>query len=178
VTTPIANGDAFADALALQSDGKLIAAGGAYNGSNNDFALVRYNSDGRLDGSFGKGGEVTMDFAGTYDAITGLTLQSDGKVVAVGTNYGLDRTSVVKSCFALARYLTTDTSACVGDCESAGVVSVSDLVTGVNIVLGIVPKSACPAFEGAQGIVEIEELVSGVANALNGCPTIGGITQQ
>jgi hypothetical protein len=36
-----------------------VVAGYADNGSNNDFALVRYNADGSLDTSFGTGGKVT-----------------------------------------------------------------------------------------------------------------------
>ncbi|MFN3603534.1 MAG: delta-60 repeat domain-containing protein [Leptonema sp. (in: bacteria)] len=45
----------FAYAIALQSDGKILVAGG----SNNDFAVVRYNSYGSLDGSFGSGGKYS-----------------------------------------------------------------------------------------------------------------------
>ena len=42
VTTPIGSG-ATGNSVAIQSDGKILVAGGSYNGSNNDFALVRYN---------------------------------------------------------------------------------------------------------------------------------------
>jgi hypothetical protein len=48
-------------------------------------------------------------------------------------------------------------------------VSISDLITGVNIALGNQPTSDCPAFENAQGKVDIAQLVKGVSNALNGC---------
>jgi hypothetical protein len=48
-------------------------------------------------------------------------------------------------------------------------VKISDLITGVNIALGSLPVSACPAFENAEGTVDIAQLVQGVSNALNGC---------
>ena len=50
VTTPIGTittTDAYS--VALQSDGKIVVAGYSYNGSNDDFAVVRYNGDGVLD---------------------------------------------------------------------------------------------------------------------------------
>ena len=60
---------------------------------------------------------------------------------------------------------------CVGDCDGSGSVSISDLVTGVNIVLGSQPITRCPAFDpDDSGTVTISELVQGVNNTLNGCP--------
>src|SRR6266540_155863 len=59
VTTAIGFG-ARAFALALQPDGKLVAAGMGWTGSTGfESALVRYNPDGSLDTSFGAGGKVT-----------------------------------------------------------------------------------------------------------------------
>jgi uncharacterized delta-60 repeat protein len=52
----------YATALALQSDGKIVAAGDAWSqvdGGPSNFALARYNSDGSLDTTFGNGGKVT-----------------------------------------------------------------------------------------------------------------------
>ena len=61
---------------------------------------------------------------------------------------------------------------CVGDCRGVGLVEIADLVTGVNIALGFLPVSACPAFENAQGMVDIAQLITGVNNVLNGCGNI------
>jgi hypothetical protein len=59
---------------------------------------------------------------------------------------------------------------CVGDCDGSGVVTVSDLVTGVNIVLDNQPITRCPAFDpDDSGTVTISELIQGVNNTLNGC---------
>ena len=60
VTTAIGSGNDFACSVAIQSDGKIVAAG-QYNGSNDDFALVRYNTDGSLDTNFDSDGKVTTD---------------------------------------------------------------------------------------------------------------------
>ena len=58
---------------------------------------------------------------------------------------------------------------CVGDCSGTGAVSISDLITGVNIALGQLTLDVCPAFANAQHSVDIAQLVTAVNNALNGC---------
>src|SRR5260221_9289588 len=58
---------------------------------------------------------------------------------------------------------------CVGDCDQNGVVTITDLLLGVNIVLGEKPVSACPAFENSEGKVDMPQLIKGVNNALEGC---------
>jgi uncharacterized delta-60 repeat protein len=65
VLTSVSQGSADrAFALALQPDGKLVVAGVTEpkNTTNEDLALVRYNTDGSLDTSFGTGGKVTQHF--------------------------------------------------------------------------------------------------------------------
>jgi uncharacterized delta-60 repeat protein len=80
----------FALALALQSDGKVVAAGISSANGSDDYALARYNVDGSLDGSFGVGGKVLTDFSGTgsTDDLYGLSIQEDGKIVAAGFSAG------------------------------------------------------------------------------------------
>jgi uncharacterized delta-60 repeat protein len=93
--------DDEAFAVALQADGKIVVAGSSFNGgSSTDFALVRYSSDGNLDVTFGTNGKVTTDFAGDSDEARALVVQSDGKIVAVGSMFS----STDRSDFALARY--------------------------------------------------------------------------
>jgi uncharacterized delta-60 repeat protein len=70
--------------LAIQSDGKIILAGQIHNGTSSSLLLVRYNSNGSLDTSFGDGGKVTGDL----DTASGLALQPDGKAVVVGVKDG------------------------------------------------------------------------------------------
>ncbi|HEV8591906.1 MAG TPA: FG-GAP-like repeat-containing protein [Pyrinomonadaceae bacterium] len=80
VTTPIPNGAAGWDST-LQPDGKLILAGFAYT---NAVALVRYNVDGSLDGSFGEGGVSRTSLGGFDDKALGIALLTDGKILATG----------------------------------------------------------------------------------------------
>ena len=55
-----------ANAVVVQPDGKIVAAGFAVvDGSTTDFGLARYNTDGSLDlTGFGAGGKVTTAFQG------------------------------------------------------------------------------------------------------------------
>ncbi len=104
VTTKFADGaSSEADALAIQADGKIIAAGGTYlTPTSSDFGLVRYNPDGSLDTSFGTGGKVTTDFFGKIDRVSSVFIQPDGKILASG---GVMHTSKIASLdFGLARY--------------------------------------------------------------------------
>jgi uncharacterized delta-60 repeat protein len=82
VSTDFNLGDDEAFAVALQFDGKIVVAGSSFsNGGTYDFALVRYNSDGSLDQSFGSGGKVVTDFAGDSDEARAVAVQADGKIV-------------------------------------------------------------------------------------------------
>ena len=92
-------GDDTATGVAAQPDGKIVVAGTSFNGSNKDFAVVRYNSNGTLDTSFGGTGKVTTDFRGNDDVCSGMVLQDDGRIVLAG--YSSDGTKVD---IALARY--------------------------------------------------------------------------
>jgi uncharacterized delta-60 repeat protein len=81
------------NAVAVLSDGSIIAAGSA--GGN--FLVAKLTPAGALDGTFGSGGFVTTDFGGT-DVAAGVAIQPDGKIVAGG------RTG---NATALARYSAT-----------------------------------------------------------------------
>jgi len=79
-------------AVAIQTNGDLVAAGAASgklvsNSVTSSFGLARFTSSGQLDTSFGKGGTVITTVAsGQFSWITGLAIQSDGKIVAAGTS--------------------------------------------------------------------------------------------
>src|SRR5439155_74775 len=93
VITPILSGYDGAGALVLQPDGKLVAAGHAYNANNNTLALVRYNADGSLDGNFGTGGKVTTAI-GTAGGGAAVVLHHHGELVAAGCTSSGDRTAI------------------------------------------------------------------------------------
>jgi uncharacterized delta-60 repeat protein len=73
--------------LALQSDGKMLVAGNSYNGGGTDFSLIRLNANGTLDTSFSGDGKAIFDVADSTDHGTGLTIQSDGKIIVAGSSY-------------------------------------------------------------------------------------------
>lgn len=87
VVTDFFGGAAFPEAMAVQSDGKIIVAGVAFAGASDDtsdFAVARYNSDGSPDSTFGVGGKTTTDFFHRSDQAFSIALQQDGKIVVVG----------------------------------------------------------------------------------------------
>lgn len=77
--------------LALQSDGRIVAAGGTTAG----FTLARYQANGSLDPTFDGDGKATTGFG---SGARGVALQSDGKIVTVGA---------AGNAFALARFTAT-----------------------------------------------------------------------
>jgi uncharacterized delta-60 repeat protein len=86
VETTLPNGQTgVLRSVALQSDGKIVAAGSVTSNSTDEFAVVRYNTDGSIDTSFGNGGIVETSFGGNDDGY-GVAIQSDGKIVVVGTS--------------------------------------------------------------------------------------------
>jgi uncharacterized delta-60 repeat protein len=89
VFTGFANVNCSLKALALQSDGKIIAVGYTLDktiiaNTKTDFAIVRYNPNGSLDTSFDGDGRVTTDFNSDVDIAYALAIQTDGKIIVVG----------------------------------------------------------------------------------------------
>jgi uncharacterized delta-60 repeat protein len=83
-TTVIGNGST-AYAMDLQPNGKIVLAGVSFNGINDDFALVRYNSDGSLDLSFSNDGIITTSVReASFDYAYDVCLQPDGKILITG----------------------------------------------------------------------------------------------
>lgn len=119
------SGDSAQD-VKLQPDGKIVAVGSAFLAST-DFALIRYNSDGTLDSTFGAGGKVTTDFAGGTDEAFALELQPDGKIVVAGSS------GAPQGGLALARYNpdgSLDTTF-----GAAGTVTTGSLLAAGDVIL-------------------------------------------
>jgi uncharacterized delta-60 repeat protein len=86
---PTINSLSIGKVIALQPDGKIVMAGKFYDLalSLQVVAACRYLSNGTLDLSFGGSGtgKVTVQLnTGTTDDVTGIALQSDGKIVICG----------------------------------------------------------------------------------------------
>jgi len=91
--------DSRARAVAIQKDGKIVVAGSTKTAAGGDVAIVRLNSDGSLDRTFGSGGWVITDVGGEEDVAYAVALQGDAKILAAGHVGGNHPDRV-----ALARY--------------------------------------------------------------------------
>lgn len=83
VTTSINSYTDQAYSVAIQTNGKILVAGGFSNPGYDDFFVLRYNSNGTLDTSFGTGGVAQTDFGGDDVAQT-IKVQGDGKIIVAG----------------------------------------------------------------------------------------------
>ncbi len=100
-TTPVGIGEDYANAVAVQPDGKVLVAGSSATPTGTFVSLVRYGRDGGLDTSFGTAGKLITQIGTHNDAAAAIALQADGKIVVAGASdqngSGLD--------FAVLRYL-------------------------------------------------------------------------
>ncbi|MCA1539953.1 VCBS repeat-containing protein [Bradyrhizobium sp. NBAIM32] len=99
VRTSVVAGSDVGSSVTIQPDGKILVAGNSFNGSNTDFTLVRYNTDGSLDTTFGIGGTVTTQIGAGSDEGYSVKLQPDGKILVSGYSSNGSNAD-----FALLRY--------------------------------------------------------------------------
>jgi len=86
------NGNDGAYAIAVQSDNKILRAGDSSNGSDGDVLLLRLDTDGNLDTSFGTNGIVLYD-GGDYDRGFGIDTNSNGNILVTGVRTKPDQDS-------------------------------------------------------------------------------------
>jgi uncharacterized delta-60 repeat protein len=85
VVTPFPNSGGGAWATTIQGDGKIVVAGGTVGW---ELSLLRYNTNGSLDTTFGNGGLV-QTFVGSADRQKAVAIQPDGRIVAASTVNGV-----------------------------------------------------------------------------------------
>jgi hypothetical protein len=118
-------------------------------------------------------GQVSMPFsASTNQAYRGITLAPVGGVsptavpTATATPTRIAATPTIGSPTA-----TIVPGSCVGDCGNAGAVSVANVITMVNILLGNSQLAMCANGDANHnGIIEVSDIITAVNNLLNGCP--------
>ena len=96
-------------ALALQADGKAIVAGSGGQSSSppaNESLVIRFDTNGIADSTFGIRGIATDDPTGRIGSYNDVVIQSDGKILAVGTTVSLASGS---DDFLVARYMPDGT---------------------------------------------------------------------
>ncbi|HSG04762.1 MAG TPA: PKD domain-containing protein, partial [Nitrospiria bacterium] len=95
--SPILGHNSQINDLVVQPNGQILAVGETYAAT-----LTRYNSDGSLDTGFGTGGYVLWNQGFTFGSkFLALTIQPDGKIIAVGTHPGA---FTAPANFAVLRY--------------------------------------------------------------------------
>lgn len=85
VTAAFDSSSSAAKSVLLQSDGRLVVIGSYDTGYGSGFCLARYNSNGSLDSTYGTQRKLTREIGNRYDNVNDATLQSDGKIVLVGS---------------------------------------------------------------------------------------------
>jgi uncharacterized delta-60 repeat protein len=101
-------GDNLSRAMALQNDGKIVIVGGCRSGMGatyNDFAVMRLNSDGSVDNTFGTSGKVITPVSSRQNEAYTVAIQKDGKIILGGVANG----SSYSNQYALVRYRTDGT---------------------------------------------------------------------
>ncbi len=130
-----------ANAITIQSDGKIIIAGATnINGTVADagmFTLIRYDTNGIRDTSFGTDGVVTTSLSGNIafylDCIFGIALQSDGKIVVVGgKNVNAGNGTAGVGPVALVRYTSTGSLDATFGQNGIVTLTISDLAAGAD----------------------------------------------
>jgi uncharacterized delta-60 repeat protein len=135
----------YANAVALQPDGKIVLVGPA--GSTDTVAIVRYNSNGTLDAGFGSGGKTNLKFGGKLPGAPnrGIAMQSDGKMIIAGS---VVSGGINTGGFSVARLLPN------GSLDSSfgsnGLVVAKPGATGVAVGIAI---QRVPAVTGEERIV-------------------------
>lgn len=102
-TTDFTGHDDVANAVFIQSDGKIVVCGitgryGEFDESNYEYpklsdniAIVRYNINGSLDNTFNGNGKSIIPLTPNWFTISSSAIQSDGKIiVAINDYYGFN----------------------------------------------------------------------------------------
>ncbi len=124
VTTSLGAISGYVNAVVMQADGKIVAAGYSSNATgNNDFVLVRYNANGSLDTSFDGDGKVITSVGAFSDYANSIIVQPDGKLVVAGYSYNA---SAYKD-FSIVRYNANGSLDTSFDTDGKVITSVSNL---------------------------------------------------
>jgi uncharacterized delta-60 repeat protein len=88
IVTKDYGGQEYSYCMALQSNGKILICGPSSNGASEYFTMLRYNSNGTIDNTFGTSGKTQIQMgAATDDVPYSMQIQSDGKIVIGGFSF-------------------------------------------------------------------------------------------
>ena len=145
--------NAYASSVTLQSDRKIIVAGGVSIGDDLHFAVVRYNTNGTLDTTFGVDGKVTTDINNSAeDYARSVAVQSDGKIIVAG-----DSSQVGSRDFTVVRYNST---------SSASVPTPAPPAAIVNTTITAAPAITTPPATSVTPVITAETTNTQATNPL------------
>ncbi|MFZ4526064.1 MAG: Ig-like domain-containing protein [Chlorobium sp.] len=167
LTTYFGGNSDYATGVTVQSDSKILVAGTGYNRGTNDFALACYNADGTLDTTFSANGKVTTDFASTNDTLSGIKMQSDGKILVVGTSGTVPGVTPSNNDFAIARYNADGSLDTTFDGDGKLITDFggSDSATGVSVMADGTFIVAGTSNVGLNGVVSNQNFAFAGYNA-------------
>lgn len=93
-------GQDFLTDIQIEPDGKIVV-GGYSQGEVNYMTAIRYDTQGKLDASFGNGGITFVGFGNLSASALATLIQPDGKIILTGTASTFEANA--KSSFALCR---------------------------------------------------------------------------
>lgn len=112
VQAPLPESEVQFSKVAIQSDGKPVVTGtNNPSSANSDIAVFRFAPDGVLDPFFSGDGWLTLDMAQRRDEGVDVSLQSDGKIIVLGTGllFQCPCPAVSNNAYVLARYNSNGT---------------------------------------------------------------------
>jgi uncharacterized delta-60 repeat protein len=147
VTTEFLDSD-VAHAIAIQPDGRIVAAGraSARTTSAGGFALARYAADGSLDAAGDDDGRtITAFYDGEPSSATAMAVQPDGRIVLAGATGDIPCSCDQTSDFAVARFKAAGS----WPLDPPGHREIHACVNGsfvdLNAVLGVPEQIVCDA---------------------------------
>lgn len=84
VITDIEQGDDLLRDVAQQNNGNLVVVGSSFENGNQFPTIVRYQSNGSVDTSFGIDGVVWNDYGNPFEFYRNVNIQEDGSIIAGG----------------------------------------------------------------------------------------------
>jgi uncharacterized delta-60 repeat protein len=135
VTTNLSSGADIANDVAVQADGKIVTGGYTFNtaSSQNNILCIRYNSNGRVDSSFGSAGNVIVDVQGKDDAANNILLQPDNKILLGGYATGADNVNNFLS-LRLKTDGTPDNSFGVNGIQTTSIFNQGDIAYSMSLL--------------------------------------------
>jgi uncharacterized delta-60 repeat protein len=86
-TIPGASVDGGSNTMSLQPDGKILVGGSDYDGTTIGSVVVRINTDGSFDNTFGVNGFAKFSILGSSDIVNSILVLPNGQLYVIGTAY-------------------------------------------------------------------------------------------